>query len=255
MSKNIVNSIESNLFGLYKFLSSANDQIEIKAFDGYEAVISKESFWPNMIFNIQDLENCIENINSNIQEGLVPPFCVMRSLEFYNEKYDYLFDENNFRIITTWKGMSIESNKIQYEFLDKRLIEVSNVKTNEDLDSWVQIVSQELFNGKKINSSLFDEYIDSEKLRINIGKYNGEPVSTCLTYFGDGVAGFYMIATKDKFRHRGFGHFITLHSISEALKLGYKIGILQATRIGENMYKKIGFKSYCDFNIYWKLNV
>ena len=35
-----------------------------------------------------------------------------------------------------------------------------------------------------------------------------------------------------------------------ALKKGKKLAVLHATKYGEGMYKKIGFKQYCKFDVY-----
>jgi ribosomal protein S18 acetylase RimI-like enzyme len=62
-----------------------------------------------------------------------------------------------------------------------------------------------------------------------------------------------MISTSDEFRGKGFGQRITSKALHDATGKGISIGVLQATRQGLNLYKKIGFQENGKFIIYWKV--
>lgn len=42
---------------------------------------------------------------------------------------------------------------------------------------------------------------------------------------------------------------MTLKPLYDAKDMGYHIGVLQATKAGEPVYKKIGFKDYCTLHV------
>lgn len=84
-----------------------------------------------------------------------------------------------------------------------------------------------------------------------LGMLEGKPVATSLLYTGGGVAGIYDVATLPEFRKQGIGRALTLAPLLEARTLGYRIGTLQSTLMGHNLYRNIGFQEYTSFNAYF----
>ena len=76
-------------------------------------------------------------------------------------------------------------------------------------------------------------------------------VSTALTFMEGDVAGLYLIGTDEACRRRGFGTAVTLFAIRDCFNEGAENIILHATRMGESVYRNIGFKKYCYFDIMW----
>ncbi|MFW9820854.1 MAG: GNAT family N-acetyltransferase, partial [Candidatus Thorarchaeota archaeon] len=71
-----------------------------------------------------------------------------------------------------------------------------------------------------------------------------------LLYLSSGVAGLHAVSTLSEFRNLGFGFTISRFALIDALKMGYNIGVLQASVLGERVYKKLGFQKYCDIFSY-----
>ncbi|HEX9132160.1 MAG TPA: GNAT family N-acetyltransferase [Ktedonobacteraceae bacterium] len=78
-----------------------------------------------------------------------------------------------------------------------------------------------------------------------IGRLHDEPVAIASLLFHAGVAGIYGVATIPDARRQGVGAAMTLYTLHEARKHGYRVAILSPTEMSIAMYRRIGFQEYC----------
>jgi len=87
--------------------------------------------------------------------------------------------------------------------------------------------------------------------RNYLGYLNGNPVSTSCLFYGGGAAGIYSVATLPEARGKGIGAALTLKPLQDARKRGYRLGTLQSSDMGFNVYKKLGFKHVCQVEFFY----
>jgi ribosomal protein S18 acetylase RimI-like enzyme len=78
--------------------------------------------------------------------------------------------------------------------------------------------------------------------QLYVAYQDGVPVSTNYMILDDDVAGWYMIATHPDYCRRGIGTAMTLDPMYDANERGYKVGVLQSTDVGLEVYRRLGFK-------------
>ena len=62
-----------------------------------------------------------------------------------------------------------------------------------------------------------------------------------------GVAGLYNVGTLPEFRGRGLGTLVSLAALEAGRGDGYRWGVLQASAMGEPLYRSMGFEQRCTF--------
>ena len=88
-------------------------------------------------------------------------------------------------------------------------------------------------------------------LKLFIGYVDQQPVATGALFLNADVAGVWDITTLPDFRNLGIATKMVHRMLFYAHDLyNYKIGVLTATKSGEEVYKKIGFQKIKEFFIF-----
>jgi hypothetical protein len=124
------------------------------------------------------------------------------------------------------------------------------------LKQWIHVASigfriEESF--EKVWFDFFADVIFDTRFQTYLALLDGKPVATSQLFVSEGVAGIYNVSCIPDARGQGIGSVITLAPLLEARQMGYRIGILQASKDGYNDYRRLGFQDYGKLSVYlWK---
>ena len=97
------------------------------------------------------------------------------------------------------------------------------------------------FFGKVAKGLLAPGGSGADAFRTFVGYVRGVPVCVAQAVLADGVAGLYNIVTDTGYRGRGFGAAMTVAAMRAARDEGYRTVVLEASPMGEPVYRRLGF--------------
>lgn len=103
---------------------------------------------------------------------------------------------------------------------------------------------------KQVWCDLFADVILNPRFRTYLALLDGKPVGTSQLFLSEGVAGIYNVTCLPEARGQGIGSNMTLAPLLEARQLGYRVGVLQASKQGYNAYRRLGFQDFGKLSLY-----
>jgi len=121
------------------------------------------------------------------------------------------------------------------------------------LRQWIHVASVGFKISERFEKVWHDFFVDAifnPQFRTYLAMLNGKPVGTSQLFLSDGVAGIYNVSCIPEARGQGIGSAVTLAPLIEARGMGYRVGILQASRLGYNVYRRLGFQDFGNLSVY-----
>ena len=245
-SESVILAIEKNLHDFY-IKSSKHPNFTSNIEDKISWIMAKSATWPSIIFRANfenlDVEYEIKNVIKQIQEGKAPNGWTIGPMTRPKDLGSIL-ERNGFLAVYHQAGMTVDLTNIKDQTADIENFIVKIVDNEEALKQWGKTVSL-VFN-LKIDFELLNYLLSKEEPRFYTGISDGKVVSTLMLYLSSGVAGVHAVTTLPEFRSRGFALAISRTALIDAYELGYRVGVLKASKMGERVYRKLGFEKYCD---------
>jgi GNAT superfamily N-acetyltransferase len=115
-------------------------------------------------------------------------------------------------------------------------------------------VASEAYTSIGFPPEVFDHYDDHSGLvaenAVALLAYRGsEPVAIAMTIVNHGVAGIYWVGTTEGARGRGLGRALTAAAVNAGFDLGAEFASLQASPMGEPIYRAMGFEKIFDYRL------
>ncbi|MEO8973205.1 MAG: GNAT family N-acetyltransferase [Ktedonobacteraceae bacterium] len=162
------------------------------------------------------------------------------------ESYDICHDED-------LPGMAVDLLRLKEDIRIASNLIIHPVTTDELLHQWTSTwgcgaPDEEIQRWFMVYSGL--SFGPERPLRLYLGTIDEKPVATVALFLEAGVASINWVVTIPEFRHQGIGAAMTLMAAREARSVGYRVGVLVASPMGINVYRRLGFSECCVVSAY-----
>jgi len=151
-------------------------------------------------------------------------------------------------------GMAVDLHTLNESVQEVDGLEIRSVEDEESLRTWSHVFTNGYGLPENWEPMIHEGWLNlglDLPMRNYIGYLNGKPVSTSCLFLGGGVAGVYSVSTLSEARGKGIGAAITLKPLQDARAMGYRVGTLQSSDMGFNIYKKLGFRHLCQIENFY----
>ncbi len=203
-------------------------------------------------FEAGTLPQAIERVLASFQSRRIP-FLWHLGPSSRPAHLDTLLQSRGLVHYETEPGMFVDLLAFNEDIQVSHNVTVQPVMTDEQLQQWIRI--WEFESSEEVIDLWFSLYSSlslyrEHSLRLYLGVQDGKPVATSAVCFAGGVASIGPIGTLPPYRGQGIGATMTLTALREARSQGYRIGVLTASPMGINIYRRIGFQQFCTSSIY-----
>ena len=132
-------------------------------------------------------------------------------------------------------------------------LQIVPVVAGDSLRQWIHVASLGFGVSEEFEKVWYDFFADAiidVRFRTYLALLNGKPVGTSQLFLSEGVAGIYNVTCLPETRGQGIGSAITLAPLLEAREMEYRIGILQASKLGYSVYRRLGFQDFGKLSVY-----
>jgi ribosomal protein S18 acetylase RimI-like enzyme len=91
--------------------------------------------------------------------------------------------------------------------------------------------------------------LQGERIAAFVARLGGNPVSVAMTIVSHGVAGIYWVGCTEEARGLGLGWAATAAAVNAGFELGAEIASLQASPMGEGLYRRMGFEKVLTYRL------
>ncbi|GAC1674817.1 MAG: hypothetical protein PVS3B1_15080 [Ktedonobacteraceae bacterium] len=155
----------------------------------------------------------------------------------------------------TMTCMLLETAHVQPETPNLARLSINEVMDEETLKIKCEVEKSGFGSSEAMANKYYQSYVSSgfgpgTAWRHYIGWLDNKPVAVASLLLHKGVAGIYGVTTIEEARRQGIGETLARHLVQEARRLKYRIVTLSPTDMSESIYRRIGFRNYCEFYHY-----
>lgn len=196
----------------------------------------------------------LREIKVHFQERKVP-FCWWTGPSTLPKNLKNMLLENGFNHSEDSPGMAIGLSGNNIKFQQSNELKINPVRRMEELKELVKIIKICYQMPEESEIPLLNLFEDlgltgDVPLFHYLGFYREKPVAVASLFPTAGVGGIHFVGTLPEFRGRGFGREITLFAMRQAQLAGFSWAVLRASKMGESIYRRIGFKKYCNLSMF-----
>lgn len=149
--------------------------------------------------------------------------------------------------------MAMDLNVLAQEHRPIDGLEIVLVDDDKLLRQWIHVASIGFgvpAQAEEVWFEFFNYAACSSPFQTYLALLNGHPVGTSQLFTSAGVAGIYNVTTLPEVRGKGIGTAITRAPLLAARRMGFRVGILQASSMGYKVYQRLGFQDFGKLSVY-----
>lgn len=143
--------------------------------------------------------------------------------------------------------MAIDLNDLPDQGKRPDGLKIYQVDGDEMLRQWIHVASVG-FGVPAESEQVWFDFFNFAACRTPFQTFlavlNDKPVATSQLCLSAGAAGIYNVATLPEARGRGIGSIMVMAPLLAARRHGYQVGILQSSKMGYPVYRKLGFQDF-----------
>jgi Acetyltransferase (GNAT) family. len=236
-----INANISNLTSLWTTVSKPFDGCADDDTISYSQINNSE--WPNKVWLNKTLTN--NTTLKHTKELIKKSKNTLRlvDFEFNGNSNTELIESSGYKLTSSLPGMSIKLTK---PFNSKTKLSFKLVTNAADAKVWCAIFEQSF--GYVISEDLVIKNL--HKINFYIAFNSDIPVGTIKSYQTNTVIGIYSLGVPIHMRGNGYAKEIMYFILNKAIEQQATLAILQASKLAEGMYERLGFKKDFTINFY-----
>jgi hypothetical protein len=250
----VIEAIEGNLIESSVALGRTEEGVVFRGSDvtwvytGYRALsrVMRARFSP------EEAEDRVAEIADCFREWNAPVAWVIGPSSWPPQLKDYLHD-SGFNANETWMGMATDLQAIKPAPPSKEKLRIEQITGKDQLEAWT-LLSDETWSGDAVAGALNifspDNAGSDPRCRYYLGYLGSTPVVRGMACVTSEAAGVYWLSAKPEHRDKGFDLALATRAFTDARDTGTRLGVIPAKSITSPLCVHLGFKPYCQFNIY-----
>jgi hypothetical protein len=204
---------------------------------GFKFTLPESNSWPSKIFSIDPLAINLKDVKSRIRNNELP-----NAIGVVEDKNtNNLLVKHCFNKTSVIKTMSLNISEVQKPAI--KYPGIKRVETTKEALHFAEIATKSF--GYMVSPNIIKSITKNSKIKMFLGKHQNEYVSCGMVFLDQiGQSGIHMIGTLEGYRGYGLGKTMTQKLISEAFQNSSDNVFLVASKLGEPIYTKLGFKTY-----------
>jgi ribosomal protein S18 acetylase RimI-like enzyme len=234
---------EKNLYDFYDTVGTLQG-VTCTQKDRFSVILEDSSAWPRIVYNLaggNDLPYVFRDAPGFSGNPSEYPFAVINR-ELVTPDVADLMRTIPAYPVELWELMEISVSRLTSSFLMEGAV-IERIFSGRDLDAFSGVVNQCLMGNTPINADLVNAMAETAGFDFYCLRFNGEMVSTMLSFSCNGVSGLYLVATLPEYRGRGFAGNLIRFVLNFLFNQGKEKVVLQADRKAVPLYLKTGFIS------------
>ena len=256
----LVTAIRANMGDLFRHISRSNpaEHFENQGFARWYTPLPHPWFNGVLCSNPHDDgdEGFIDGTIQYFREKKVSAFTWWMEPQLKPSDWKPALTRHGFGFSNDTPGMAIDLHEMKESGQKLEGLEIRIAGDAETLRDWTKVFIKGYGLPPAWENMTFDLWMQlglELPMRNYLGYLNGKPASTSTVFYGGGAAGVYSVSTLPEARGRGIGAALTRQPLQEAREMGYRVGVLQSSAMGFNVYKSLGFRHLCQIENFYLL--